>query len=187
MTLRRFFQLAGLMTALFLAAAASLVWDGLHDDIQPSDVAVVLGNKVEPSGVPATRLQARLDRAAELYRQGCFPRIIVSGGFGKEGFDEAAVMKRYLVAAGIPDDRILEDPQGITTWATAQNTASILRQHSWRSVMVISQYFHISRSSLAMKRCGIAEVHAAHASYFEVRDLYAIPREVAGYVSYLWK
>ncbi len=169
---------------LGLLASALLVWDGLHDDVRHADLAVVLGNKVELDGTPSVRLKARLERTAELYKAGWFPVILVSGGVGIEGFDEAAVMKRYLTGCGVPAAAILEDNQGVTTQATAENTARILQEKKWRSVLVVTQYFHISRSVLAMQRCGVEDVASAHAYHFEARDLYSIPREVLGYLKY---
>jgi len=75
-----------------LASLLGIVLTGLLDDIQKSDAGIVLGSKVMPDGTPSDRLRARLDKTAELYRQGMFPCIIVSGGTGKEGFSEAQVM-----------------------------------------------------------------------------------------------
>jgi vancomycin permeability regulator SanA len=177
----------GLLFLVALVPAVLIVWDGLHDEMGRADVAVVLGNKVELDGTPSARLKARLDCAARLFKGGWFPAIIVSGGTGIEGFDEAAVMKRYLVDSGIPAAAIVEDNQGLTTFATAANTARILGERNGDSVLVVSQYFHISRSVLAMQRCGIAEVYSAHAEHFEPRDLYSIPREVIGYARYFVK
>ncbi|MFX7825239.1 YdcF family protein, partial [Acinetobacter baumannii] len=79
-------------------------------------------------GTPSDRLRARLDKAAELYRQGMFPCIIVSGGTGKEGFSEAQVMAAYLSEVQtVPRSAILLDEQGNTTMATAVNSAAIMQ------------------------------------------------------------
>ncbi|MBH0142681.1 YdcF family protein, partial [Pseudomonas syringae pv. tomato] len=67
---------------LFILTAGLIAMDGLSDNAQTSDAAIVLGSKVTPDGVPSARLQARLDRAVELYRQGRVRNIIVSGGTG---------------------------------------------------------------------------------------------------------
>ena len=82
--------------ALALTAAAAVAVDGLRDDARASDVGIVLGSKVMPDGTPSPRLRARLDKAGELYRQGKFGWVIVSGGTGKEGYSEAKVMAAYL-------------------------------------------------------------------------------------------
>ena len=107
------------VAGLILAGTAILVVAGLRDDIGKADAALVLGCKVELDGTPSTRLRARLDRTLELYQAGHFPKIITSGGVGKEGFDEAAVMRDYLVARGVPTEHIIVDSDGTTTFASA--------------------------------------------------------------------
>jgi vancomycin permeability regulator SanA len=177
-------RVVALSLVVCVVPAAILTLDGLHDDIHQADLAVVLGNKVEPNGQPSARLQARLDKTIELYQQGMFPNIIVSGGVGIEGFDEAKVMKQYLVAHGLPEKNIFLDSNGNTTYLTAQNTARIMKDKGWQSAMVISQYFHIPRTKLALHRLHVEKVYSAHADFFELRDFYSTAREVVGYASY---
>ena len=157
---------------------------GLSDNIDRSDVAVVLGNTVDPSGKPSARLQARLDKTIELYQQGVFKNTIVSGGVGKEGFDEAVVMKQYLVAHGLPTEWIYVDSKGDNTYLTAKHTAQLMTEHKWQSAIAISQYFHLPRTKLALQRFGVKTVYTAHANFFELRDLYSTVREVFSYGSY---
>ena len=169
----------------FTLAAALIVADGLTDDIHAADVAIVPGNTVEKDGRPSARLSARLDQTVALYRQGLFPDVIVSGGVGSEGFDEAEVMKRYLVENGVPEGSIHVDSGGATTHLTARNASRMMRENGWQSAMVVSQYFHVPRMRLALQRSGITPVFSAHARYFELRDVYSITREVVGYGAYL--
>lgn len=173
-----------LLAALVLAVAALLA-DGLSDDLARSDVAIVLGSKVEPGGQPSVRLAARLDRAAQLYRDGIVPLVIVSGGPGIEGFDEGEVMRDYLVSKSIPSDRIVVDSAGYNTGATARNSAAIMRARGLTSATVVTQYFHISRTRLALRAQGISPVRSAHAKLLEWRDVYSTLREVAAMVAYL--
>lgn len=171
----------------FLSGAALIVADGLRDDIHPADVAIVLGNTIERDGRPSARLRARLDKAVGLYREGLFRHVIVSGGVGAEGFNEAEVMKRYLVSQGVPEGSIIADGGGLTTSLTARNAARAMRERGWHSAIVISQYFHIPRTRLAVEAYGVSPVHSAHAEYFELRDVYSIAREVVGYGAYLMR
>jgi vancomycin permeability regulator SanA len=171
--------------ALLLVTSVAITVDGLRDRVGKADVGVVLGNKVETNGMPSARLAARLDKAVELYRRGDFPAVIVSGGRGREGYDEGVVMRDYLIGKGIPAASIIVDLHGDTTMRTAENSAAIMRTRGYRSAFLISQYFHISRTRLAFKRCGIDPTYNAHARYFEARDLFSIPRDAIGYLSYL--
>ncbi|MDR3403028.1 MAG: YdcF family protein [Chthoniobacter sp.] len=177
----------GVIAGLLLLETGILVAAGLHDEMGKADAALVLGSKVERDGTPSPRLRARLDETLELYRAGYFPTIIASGGVGKEGYDEAAVMRDYLVAHGVPKDHIIVDSNGMTTFASARNTLQIARERKFGSVFVISQYFHIPRTRLALSRFGISTIYSAHAPYFEIRDFYSSPRELFGYLSYFFR
>ncbi|MDT3235847.1 MULTISPECIES: YdcF family protein [Pseudomonas syringae group] len=172
---------------LFILTAGLIAMDGLSDNAQTSDAAIVLGSKVTPDGVPSARLQARLDRAVELYRQGRVRNIIVSGGTGVEGFSEAVGMANYLAErSGLPREAILLDEQGNTTKDTARNSAQIMKQRGFKSAVVVTQYFHITRSRYALYQAGVTQVSTAHARYFEWRDLYSLAREVAALPAYWW-
>jgi vancomycin permeability regulator SanA len=176
-----------LVASLVVLGTAILVGAGLTDSIGTADVALVLGSKVELDGTPSLRLRARLDRTLELYRAGYFPTVIASGGTGNEGFDEASVMRDYLVSHGIPKEHVIVDSGGTTTFMSARNTLGIARQQKFNSVFVVSQYFHLPRAQLALRRFGIATVYSAHARFFELRDIYSSPRELLGYLGYLFR
>jgi len=174
----------GLAALLYAVGAALLAADGLTDRVAAADLAVIPGNRIEPDGHPSARLAARLDRAAELYRAGLARELFVSGGTGVEGFDEARVMRDYLVAHGVPAAAIHEDPDGRDTWATAQHAAALMRERKLTSAIAVSQYFHVPRTRLALERCGVATVYGAHAHYFDVRDAWSLAREVPAWVWY---
>jgi len=170
-----------------LLAILALVCDGLCDEIGRADVALVLGSKVEPDGVPSDRLRARLDRTLKLHRKGHFPTIVASGGIGREGYDEAAVMRDYLIRHGVPAHEVIADNQGRNTYESARNVRRIMADRRWQSVLVVSQYFHVPRSKLALRRFGVEEVYSAHARFVELRDLYSTVRELIAYPRYLFR
>ena len=170
--------------AVYILAIAAV---GLIAAPEPSDLAVVLGNEIKRNGKPADRLKARLDCGLDLYRRKIVPRIMVSGGTGKSGFSEAQVMHDYLRHAGVPDADIIVDPVGVNTMATAVNTAELMRQHGWKTVIAVSQYYHVPRSVYAFRKAGIASVSGARPFYFEWFDLYAIARESVALPAYFAK
>jgi len=177
---KRATSLLFLLLTLVLLGAGGIAVDGLRDDARASDVGVVLGSKVMLDGTPSARLRARLDKAAELYRQGMFGHIIVSGGTGIEGYSEARVMAAYLAERqAIPRAAILLDEHGDTTEATARNSAALMRAHGFRSAVVVTQFFHLTRSRYALQRAGVETVYTAHADYVEARDAYSLARELA--------
>jgi vancomycin permeability regulator SanA len=110
--------------------------------------------------------------------------VLVSGGVGREGIDESRVMRDYLISIGLAPDAILRDSLGITTFATAMNARRIMDGRRLRSAVVVSQYFHIARAEVACRRAGIDVRGGSAPWYFEARDLWSIPREVIGLISY---
>ena len=172
------------MALAFLLGSLAIAWSGLTDHLHTADVGIVLASKVELNGQPKPTLEARLDRTLELYRDGMFPQVIVSGGIDRNGWDEAAVMKRYLVERGVPEGMIHADNKGVNTYFTAKNAALFMSGHGMKSALVVTQYFHVPRSRLALERFDVSPVYSAHAHYFSFRDLWWVPRDVAGYCYY---
>jgi uncharacterized SAM-binding protein YcdF (DUF218 family) len=172
-----------ILAGVLLMLSGIITLDGLTDDIHPADIAVIFGNTVNLDGRPSARLQSRLDRAISLFRQNLFKTIYISGGIGSEGYDESLVIKQYLVDHGIPEGVITTDNQGNNTFRTAQNASRWMAENRFTLVIVISQYFHIPRAKLVFDRCGVENVYSAHATFFELRDLYSIPREVVAWFS----
>ncbi|MFZ6777708.1 YdcF family protein [Undibacterium sp. Ji83W] len=176
------FSLGLLICLMFMAAAISTL--GLRDQVVVADVVVVPGNTVNPDGKPSERLRGRLDAALRLYATQQCKAILVSGGVGEEGHDEAAVMKKYLVDHGVPDAAVYTDNQGITTFATAKAAAALMKEKNWKTSMLASQFFHIARFQLAMKKYGVTPVGHVHSTHYEVRDAYSLAREVLAYFEY---
>lgn len=174
---RALVAVAGLVAAVALAAAA-LVAAGLLADAPPADVAVVLGNTVAPDGKPSPRLAARLDRAYDCYAAARCRVLFVSGGVDPAGRDEAAVMRDYLIARGVLADRVVADSLGNDSWATARHASAYMREHGYASATAITQYFHVPRTMLALRRHGVPQVGGASPRYVEARDLYSILREL---------
>lgn len=170
----------GIIALLALLSATFICIAGMMTHVQPSDVAVVLGSKVEEDGTPSVHLRIRLDQAIKLYQTGMVPTIIVSGGPGVPTHPEPIVMRDYLIAHGVPSSAIMLDLTGINTAATARNTGSLMAEHGFHSVIIVSEYFHVPRTRLAFAQQGIQNIGYAPAGYPLPRDLLAIARETIG-------
>ena len=182
--MRKAWIAVGIALAVYLAAAAAVALVGFHDRVNEADIIVVPGNTVRADGTLSERLKSRLDVSIKLFNEKKAPVIFVSGGVGREGQDEAAAMARYLVANGVPAASVVQDPLGVDTAATAANAAKYLRANKLRSAIVATQYFHVARTTLALERFGVNVTGTSHARYFELRDAYALGREVVGYAVY---
>jgi len=175
------------ITGIGIIYTGIIVGYGLKNHIFIADTGVILGNQVLPSGVPSERLKARLDKGFELFMAGTVKTLIVSGGLGKEGYQEAFVMRQYLIDKGVPEDKIFTDTDGNTTIDTARNGYSICQSHDHKTAIIVSQYYHILRTKIAFTKAGFDpdKTGTASADYFEIRDLYSIFRELFAIPKYL--
>ncbi len=184
-------RMLAVFACLWVAAAIALVGYGMRMPSEPCDVAVIFGNALDDSGAPKPVLAARLDVGVQCYRAGRCPAFLVSGAIDGPGLNEATAMRDYLVARGVPAERIAVDDQGDNTLATAQHTRAYLQAHGLSRVLIVSQYYHLARARLAFERVGIARanISAAYPRRFQLRDVYSSWREVPAYAIYalrLW-
>ncbi len=185
---RAVFCAVAMLGGWFLIHTAVVLWVGFHDDLPAAaDVAVILGSKVERNGRPSPSLQARLEKGLQVYQAGVVKKIVVSGGLGKEGFEEAEVMRAYLLGRGVPDQDVLVDRGGYNTCRSAQGAARIMQENGWHSAVVVSQYYHLLRSRLAFRQAGVPSVYSAYAWVIDPRDPYEVVREFVAYYAYLGK
>jgi len=188
---RRWWRTVALALVVLAAlSAGTIAGYGLIARPRPAEVAIVFGNQVLPDGTPSPRLVARLDAALRLSPLGGNARLplsglprgavhtwFVSGGIGREGFDETRVMHDWLLAHGIPDSMIVRDSLGLNSHLTAVHAAAWMRAHGVRRAVVVTQYFHVARAELACRRAGIDVVGATAPRWYEPRDLYSLARE----------
>ncbi|SDX44527.1 YdcF family protein [Hymenobacter psychrophilus] len=174
------YTLAGLVLWIF-GHSVVVVADGLGSSAAPADVAVVLGNKVNEDGSLSVRLTQRLHCGLELYRRGQVKQLIVSGGLGQEGFYEGSKMKQYLVSQGVPAAAVVVDNQGNTTQQTVANVLRLRDSLHFTSLVVVSQYYHLTRTKMLFRQAGFQAVGSASPLYFEWRDIYSLGREFVAY------
>jgi len=126
------------------------------DDSAPADVILVLGSAVWPNEQPSPSLRARTERAIELYQQGYAPYLLLSGGLGRYPPEEAEVMRRLAVEAGIPQEALILDKEAHSTWESMEQAREILEQEGWETAIIVSDPFHIERSLLMAGDAGFA-------------------------------
>jgi len=163
--------------------------DGLTDYKGNADVAVVLGNRVKADTSLSSALQGRVDKALLLYRQGRVKMIMVSGGMSKTTtkVPEGLAMKRYLIGKGVPADKIIEDNDGENTYLTAKDYIPVRDSLHLSTVIVVSSYYHITRTKYIFRKLGIDHVHGASSDVFFANDIIGSLREFPALYKYmLW-
>jgi uncharacterized SAM-binding protein YcdF (DUF218 family) len=125
------------------------------EEARPADVILVLG-AAEYRGRPSPILEARLNHALFLYRQGLAPRVITTGGKGGDPmFTEGEVGRAYLSRHGIPSEAIIVESEGETTVHSTAAAAEIMRRMEMHSCIVVSDGYHIYRVKRMLQFQGI--------------------------------
>lgn len=137
-------------------------------DLPNAGAIVVLGGGIRPQFPPrpwidVTEAGDRPIHAAQLYKQGKAPLIILSGGridWMGGGSPESADMAKLVEALGVPASAILQDPTSLNTRENAVNVKQILDQRGIRQVLLVTSATHMPRSMQIFKKLGINAVAA---------------------------
>jgi uncharacterized SAM-binding protein YcdF (DUF218 family) len=150
---RRLISIAGPLLAILGVAALTSVLviarnikrQSTVDEARPADVILVLG-AAEYRGRPSPVLEARLNHALWLYRQGLSTRILTTGGKGGDPtFTEGEVARAYLSKHNVPSESIMVESEGETTVYSTAAAAEIMRRLNLKSCIVVSDGYHIYR------------------------------------------
>jgi len=144
--LRRGLLVAVAVPVLYFAVNFVHVWQtSRRDDARPAQAVIVLG-AAQFDGRPSAVLRARLDHAADLYRRKIAPVVVVTGGkIEGDRFTESAASANYLHTKGVPDEAILREVQGRTSWQSLSASARFLKERGIGDVVLVSDPFHAAR------------------------------------------
>jgi vancomycin permeability regulator SanA len=191
---KKTFRRRWLKRSIFFLAAWILIHviyisiDGLQPFKGKADVAVILGNRVFADGRLSGWLQGRVDAALVLYKEKRVKKIFASGGISSPedgGYPEADAMKRYLINLGVAPGDIIADNQGQNTFLTAKDFIRWNDSAHYQSVVLVSQFYHITRSKYIFKKLGFKNVHGASSTKFTWNDVVGTLREVPAFYKYV--
>ncbi len=108
-----------------------------------ADCILILGAGLKPDGTPNYMLRDRLDKGIELYRDGAAPKLLLSGDNGQDRYDEVGAMRDYALEAGVPDQDIILDPAGFSTYESMCRARDIFLVDK---AIIITQEYHQYRA-----------------------------------------
>ena len=155
------------------------------DNAQPADAIAVFG-AAEYAGRPSPVLHARLDKAVSLYDEGMAPVIVTLGGGGDKdsGKTEAGVGRDYLLANGVPYDKIIAETKSLDTEEQVNSLAYIAKRENFHHIIVVSDGTHLFRIALLCKRAGLDVYTSPRAALGRIDDLDAAKRVIHEMLSY---
>lgn len=184
---RRWWIPCGSLALLVVSSMPGFAWlalatlEGQTEPLttRPSDTEamVVLGGGMIVSGgkqrtvLPTPSTMYRCLTAKRLVDRASACPLLVSGGAGRfAGIDasEATVMRDFLVALGVPPERILLDERAGSTYENAVNCRRILEPLGIRRILLITQAMHMPRARRCFEAQGF-QVTAA-ACRFQTQD-----------------
>ncbi|MFY0542955.1 YdcF family protein [Brevibacillus sp. H7] len=155
-----------------------------------ADVAIVLGAAVWGEG-PSPGLRERLDQALALYQRGFVPYLLVTGGVGEgKTISEAAVMQRYLMEQGVPEERILLENEARDTYQNLKYSKQLMEKHELQSALIVTHGYHLARALEMAKSLGITaypvavKSHVLKIPYYKTREVLAYTKwHLSQYIS----
>lgn len=120
--------------------------------VEPAEVIMVLGARIEEPGVPSKELQDRLDRGIELYNLEVAPKVLVTGDDGQNNSDEISTMQQYLIDHGVPEENVMADPHGYRTYESCKRAKEVF---DIEDMILVTQQFHINRALYLCNELGI--------------------------------
>lgn len=119
------------------------------------DAILGLACSTNKDGSLSNRLESRVVRSIEIYKQGVAPKILFSGG-SKEATPHSSgmAMALYAVSQGVAQEDILLDEK---SWDTVGHgifpKLGFFEKHGMRRILVITNAFHAERSKQILEFC----------------------------------
>ena len=138
------------ISLLFVTAMADL-----SPHLGQADAILVLGAAIN---TPA--LTNRSLVGLHLYEQGQAPLLVLSGGrISDKDISEAGYMKKIILQHAASQPPMVLEEQSHTTFQNVKNSRGLL--NGAKSVIVVSDEFHLARAFLLLKRNGFKSVYWA--------------------------
>lgn len=134
-----------------------------------AEVVVVLGGSTRPQTAPRPLHEIneagdRLLYAAELYRQGVAPQLLVSGGIvgvnGPAVVSEAESMTALLELMGVPRAAVWQEDRSRNTYENAVEIKQLLDRKAIDRIILVTSAMHMPRSVAIFQRQGFEVIPA---------------------------
>lgn len=134
-----------------------------YEDLKTYDAGIVMGGIVtyndEHNRIQFLRGADRLFQAIDLYKMGKIKKIIFTGGSGfilYPEFKEGALVKKYVMRLGIPENDFLVESESRNTRENALFTKQLLdRENIKGDLLLITSAFHMRRSLACFNKVNV--------------------------------
>ena len=182
------FWIFGIGLLLVVAFVSFLLIFGSNDNVTKSEGAVIVLGAAVHGERPSNVLADRLDAAAKYHKSNPSAEIVVTGGKGmQEDITEAAAMEKYLIAKGVPKDKILKEVAATNTHENFVNSKKILDEYFGKeyTACFVTNEYHIFRGGQIAKKAGLTNITHLHSDTRWHSLLPGTLRECLGVMKYL--
>ncbi len=148
-------------------------------DAPETPVALVFGASVLPDKRPSGVLRDRIRTAVALLKQGRVRKLLLSGDNREANYNEVAAMRRTAIELGASPEMLVLDFAGRRTYDSCLRAREIF---GVRSLIAVTQRFHLSRAIYLCTRLGIDTVGVAADGPGYEAPLRLILREIGAWV-----
>lgn len=177
-----FFVLGLSRIAIILSTQTKIV----EADAAPAKpVVIVPGAGLNPDGTPSAPLRDRVEAAAELYFAGKAQKILMSGDNRFINYNEPESMRQYALVLGVPDEDIVLDYAGRSTYDTCYRAKAIF---GVQDALIVTQAYHLPRAVYLCDHLGvkITGIPVEQSRYVRSRYLFWNFREAFASLAAMW-
>jgi uncharacterized SAM-binding protein YcdF (DUF218 family) len=110
--------------------------------------------------------------------------VVIVSPIDPAGGEAVAIMK-YLEQHGVPSSAILEDAGDRKPREMARDVAEIMKSHQLTSLMLVDDYYRMSRLKLMLLHVGVNDIRKAHLGSLSAQDAVPIACEVLALYEYV--
>lgn len=155
-------------------------------DVPPKRVAIVFGAGLWQDGSPTPVLRDRVATAADLYFAGKVEKLLLSGDNQFVYYNEPGAMFLYARGLGVPEDALVLDYAGRSTYDTCYRAHTIF---GLDEAILVTQNFHLPRALYTCNNLGVRStgVSADRRKYTLRPWVYWNLREIPATLNALWE
>lgn len=180
---------AGMLT-LFLPRIITAIYASTRlysvEAVPAKKVAIVFGAGLNWDGSPTPILRDRVTTASLLYFNGKADKLLFSGDNRFVNYNEPGAMHRYALSLGVPENAIVLDFAGRSTYDTCYRAQKIF---GVKEAILVTQDFHLPRALFTCQALGlkVIGVSADQRSYSTRSWLYWNIRELPATLNAFWQ
>ena len=146
---------------LYTGVLSFKMYKAMSNEPEKTELIVVLGCQVRGE-TPSRMLRHRLDTAYEAMQKHPDALCVVSGGKGSdELISEAEAMRRYLVAKGADESRIVMEDKSTNTFENIRFSFELTDKLGYdRDITIVTDGYHQYRAGLIARKQGAESVTA---------------------------